>query len=164
MAVKRILVPVDFSKDSLHALAYAGDLAKSFGAELRLLHVVDQTYLANAPEFAFANPKLAKLLEEQWQAAQAQMTRIGADLAKKRQRVRILMKGGSPAQVIVDTARSSAADLIVMGSHGRTGLAHMLIGSVAERVVRIASCPVLTVRYGAKKQRTPKKAVRRRTA
>jgi nucleotide-binding universal stress UspA family protein len=164
MAVKRILVPVDFSKDSLRALAYAGDLAKSFGAELRLLHVVDQTYLANAPEFSFANPKLAKLLEEQWQAAQAQMIRIGADLGKKRQRVRILMKGGSPAQVIADTARSSAADLIVMGTHGRTGLAHMLIGSVAERVVRIASCPVLTVRHGTSKQRPPKKAVRRRTA
>jgi universal stress protein A len=160
MAVKRILVPVDFSKDSLHALAYAGDLAKSFGAELRLLHVVDQTYLANAPEFPVANPKLAKLLEEQWQAAQAQMTRIGADLAKKRQRVRILMKGGSPAQVIVDTARSSAADLIVMGTHGRTGLAHMLIGSVAERVVRTASCPVLTARHAVSKKRTLKRTAR----
>jgi nucleotide-binding universal stress UspA family protein len=74
------------------------------------------------------------------------------------------MKRGSPAQAIVDTAKSSAADLIVMGSHGRTGLVHMLIGSVAERVVRIASCPVLTVRHGTSKRRPPKQAVRRRTA
>ena len=153
MAITRILVPVDFSKDSLHALAYASELGDALQAGLRLLHVVDQTYLANAPELMAANPKLAKLLEEQWQTAEAQMARITAELEKKGRAVRPLLKRGSPAQVIVDTAKRGGADLIVMGTHGRTGLAHMLIGSVAERVVRTARCPVLTVRYAARRRR-----------
>jgi universal stress protein A len=154
MAIKRILVPVDFSKDSLRALAYAGDLGASLNSELQLLHVVDQTYLATAHELMAANPKFAKLLAEQWQAAAAQMARITAALKKKGRPVRPLIKRGSPAQVIVDTAKRNGAELIVMGTHGRTGLAHMLIGSVAERVVRTARCPVLTVRYTPRRRRS----------
>jgi nucleotide-binding universal stress UspA family protein len=153
MAITRILVPIDFSKDSLNALRYATNLATSLNAELRLLHVVDQTYLAAAPELTVANPKLAKLLQEQWQAARKQLARVAADLAKKGHRVSPLMTRGSSAQVIVDTAKRHGVDLIVMGTHGRTGLAHALIGSVAERVVRTARCPVLTVRYTPRKQR-----------
>ncbi len=152
MAIQRILVPVDFSKDSLNALKYAAELGTSFQAELQLLHVVDQTYLATSPELMMANPKLAKLLQEQWQVSEAQMARVTADLAKKGRPVRHLMKRGSPSQVIVDTAKRSGVDLIVMGTHGRTGLAHVLIGSVAERVVRMARCPVLTVRYSPRKR------------
>ena len=153
MAIKRILVPIDFSRDSVHALAYASDLGAALNAELRLLHVVDQTYLATAPELMMANPKFAKLLEDQWRAAEAQMARIAADLGKKGRAVRPLMKRGSPAHVIVETAKRSGVDLIVMGTHGRTGLAHVLIGSVAERVVRTARCPVLTVRYSPRRRR-----------
>jgi nucleotide-binding universal stress UspA family protein len=81
------------------------------------------------------------------------MARLAADLGKKGRSVRTLTKRGSPAQVIVDTAKRNGADLIVMGTHGRTGLAHMLIGSVAERVVRTAHCPALTVRYARRKRR-----------
>jgi len=153
MVVKRILVPIDFSPDSLHALTYARDLAKRFGAELLILHVVDQTYLAGAPELSLANPGFATFLTEQWRIACEQTDRLGAELTRRRQRCRTMVKRGPPAQVIVDTARRGGADLIVMATHGRTGLAHMLIGSVAERVVRSAHCAVLTVRRTATRQR-----------
>jgi universal stress protein A len=157
MAVKRILIPIDFSADSLHALTYARDFAKRFGAELLILHVVDQTYLASAPELSVANPELGKLLEEQWRNASVQTERLGADLQKRGQRFRTIVKRGAPSQVIVDTAKRSGADLIVMATHGRTGLAHVLIGSVAERVVRSAHCAVLTVRRTASKPAKPTK-------
>ena len=153
MAIKRILVPIDFSADSLKALTYARDLAKRFSAELLLLHVVDQTYLASTPELSLANPAFGKLLEEQWRIANTQTERLGADLKKRRQRFRTMVKRGTPSQVIVDTAKRNGADLIVMSTHGHTGLAHMLIGSVAERVVRSAHCAVLTVRRASKRQR-----------
>ncbi|MFN8625129.1 MAG: universal stress protein [Candidatus Binatia bacterium] len=152
MTIERILVPVDFSKGSMNALKYATALGTSLKAELQLLHVVDQTYLASAPELMLANPKLATLLQEQWRAAEAQLAQIAADLKKHGRPVRALTKRGSPAQVIVDTARRGGVDLIVMGTHGRTGLAHALLGSVAERVVRTARCAVLTVRYSARKR------------
>ena len=158
MSVKRILVPVDFSPDSLYALTYARDFAQRFGAELLILHVVDQTYLASTPELSLANPGFGKLLEEQWRVANAQTERLGADLKKRRQRFRTLVKRGTPSQVIVDTAKHNRADLIVMATHGHTGLAHMLIGSVAERVVRSAHCAVLTVRNVAKRRAASRKA------
>jgi nucleotide-binding universal stress UspA family protein len=152
MAIKRILVPVDFSKDALNALRYATHLGAALKAEIQLLHVVDQSYLATTPELMMANPKLAKLLQEQWQAAEAQLAQVAADLARKGRPLRRLLKRGSAVQIIVDTAKRSGVDLIVMGTHGRTGVAHALIGSVAERVVRMARCPVLTVRYAPRKR------------
>ena len=158
MFVKRIVVPIDFSPDSLNALAYARDVAARFRAELLILHVVDQTYLASTPELSLANPAFGKLLEEQWRIANTQTERLGADLKKQGQRVRTVVKRGTPAHVIIDTAKRSAADLIVMATHGRTGLAHMLIGSVAERVVRGAHCAVLTVRRAATRRRRSSKA------
>lgn len=162
MAVKRILVPIDFSPDSLHALTYARTFAKRFGAELLILHVVDQTYLASAAELSAANPEFGKLLDEQWRSARAQTERLGADLQKHGQRFRTMTKRGTPSQVIVDTAKRSGVDLIVMATHGRTGLAHMLIGSVAERVVRSAHCAVLTVRRADRKPAKPPKQMARR--
>lgn len=154
MAIKRILAAIDFSQDSLHALAYARDLSRALRAELLLLHVVDQTYLAGVPELRLANPALAKLLDDQWQIAQTHVARLGACLERKGQLLQTLTKRGSPAQVIADTAKRTAADLIVMGTHGRTGLTHMLLGSIAEKVVRTAACPVLTVRRAGGRYRT----------
>jgi universal stress protein A len=154
MAIKRILVPIDFSPDSLHALAYARDLSRSFGAEILLLHVVDQTYLASAPDLRAANPALAKLLDDQWQIAKGHMACLATRLERKGQRLQTLTKRGSPAQVIAETVRRGAADLIVMGTHGRTGLTHVLLGSIAEKVVRTAACPVLTVRPAVGRRRT----------
>jgi nucleotide-binding universal stress UspA family protein len=153
MAVKRVLVPVDFSAESLRALAYAHDLVRRLRAELLILHVVDQTYLAGTPELYLANPEFAKLLDEQWRSCNAQLQRVAADLKREGLRVRSLINRGVPAQVIVNTAKRTGTDLIIMATHGRTGLAHALIGSVAEKVVRAAGCPVLTVRRAARKAR-----------
>jgi len=155
MAIKRILVPVDFSADSLDALAYARDFAKPFGAELFILSVVEPIYYATPADMYVPSPNVAMLLDEQRRSATQHLNRIGADLKKRRRRFRTAVKVGSPAQVIVDTAKGS--DMIIMATHGRTGLAHMLMGSVAEKVVRTAACPVLTVRRaGAKRVRRKK--------
>jgi nucleotide-binding universal stress UspA family protein len=153
MLLKRILVPVDFSKDSLNAVSYAIEFAQAFGAELLLLYVVEPIYYATPTDPYAVNANVATLLDEQRRLGEQQFARIGTDLEKKRQRFRALIKSGSPPQVIADTAKSQRADLIIMATHGRTGLAHMFMGSVAEKVVRTASCPVLTARGTAKPRR-----------
>ncbi|HEX7408479.1 MAG TPA: universal stress protein [Candidatus Binatia bacterium] len=155
--INRILVPVDFSPDSQNALRYAADLAAVFGAEIMMLHVVEPVYVAE-PYLGVA-PEFGMFLDEQMRNAKAVLAGLGTDLKKKGQRVRTMVTAGPPALLIVDTAKDIGTDLIVMGTHGRTGLAHMFIGSVAEKVVRTAQCPVLTVR-GAASKRTATKRVR----
>ena len=160
MTIKRILVPVDFSPDSLKALSYSRDFGATFRAELLVLHVVEPVYYATPADMYSTSPNLATILDEQLHVAKQQLSRIEADLKKKKgQRARALLKTGSPAQVIADTAKKERADLIVMSTHGRTGLAHIVMGSVAEKVVRSAHCAVLTVRRDAvrKRARTAKK-------
>jgi len=151
MAIKRILVPVDFSDDSMRALAYARDFAKPFGAQLSVLYVIEPIYYATPADMYATSANVAMLIDEQQRVGSQQLKRIAADFAKKGQRVRTLLKLGSPAHVITDTATAGKADLIIMGTHGRTGLAHIVMGSVAEKVVRTAGCPVLTVRAGKKR-------------
>ncbi|MFN8624543.1 MAG: universal stress protein [Candidatus Binatia bacterium] len=146
MAIKRIVVPIDFSKDSRDALAYATEFAAAFGAEVALLHVVEPIYSAAPADMYTANANVAALLEQQGRVAETQLRRIAAGVEKKGRRVRTAIKTGAAAKVIVDSAKKDRADLIIMATHGRTGLAHMFMGSVAEKVVRGAACPVLTVR------------------
>jgi universal stress protein A len=153
MAIKRILVPVDFSEDAMNALEYAGDFAQKFGGELLILHVVEPIYYGTPADMYVTSPNLSLLLDEQRAVATQQLARLSAKLEQKGQRHRTMLKTGVPAQVIADTARSKHADLIVMSTHGRTGLAHILMGSVTEKVVRHAGCPVLTVRRMALKGR-----------
>jgi universal stress protein A len=153
MLLKRILVPVDFSKDSLNAVTYAAEFAQPFGAELLLLYVVEPIYYATPTDPYAVNANVATLIEEQRRLGEQQLARIGADLEKEGQRFRALIKSGSPPQLITDTAKSQRASLIIMATHGRTGLAHMFMGSVAEKVVRTASCPVLTVRSTTKSRK-----------
>jgi len=146
MQIKKVLVPVDFSKDSLRAAEYAKNFAAPFGAQLVLLHVIEPIYYASPADMYAASPNLALLIEEQRKAAQAQLEQLAQKLSGQGAKVQTLLKSGSPPQVLADTAKRIKADLIVMATHGRTGLAHVLLGSVAERVVRLATCPVLTVR------------------
>src|ERR1043166_8715348 len=161
MAIKRILVPVDFSDSSFTALAYTHEFAKPFKAELVILHVIEPIYYATPADMYATSANLAMLLDEQRRLSSTQLARLSADLKKKRLRHRTLLKTGSPAQVIVDSAKSARADLIIMSTHGRTGLAHILLGSVTEKVVRGASCPVLTLRRGVVKK--PKSTGKKRT-
>jgi nucleotide-binding universal stress UspA family protein len=134
--VARILVATDFSLCSLSALEYAEDLARRFGAELILVHV-EEIILGNVEPMAGVRAAAERELS---QAVQ----RLHADgLA-----ARSLVRTGGAADEILRAADRERADLVVVGTHGRKGFARALLGSVAERVVRGAACPVLTVRDG----------------
>ena len=161
MPIKRVLVPVDFSGDSLNALAYARALVKPFKAEVMLVHVIEPIYYAAPADMYMTSPNLATIIDEQQRLAAQRLNRIAADLAKQGLRARTVLKTGSPAQVIIETARRSGIDLIVMATHGHTGLAHLFMGSVAEKVVRTATCAVLTVRSTLLQKRKPRKKTRR---
>lgn len=159
MKIKRILVPVDFSANSHEALDYAADLAKPFKAELVAMFVIEPIYYA-APDYAGVSSSiLSGLIDEQRRSAREQLARLEKQFSKRRIALRTVMQTGTPYQVIVDGAKRLKADLIVMATHGRTGVSHLLMGSVSERVVRTATCPVLTLHAGQKRRRP---AARRR--
>ena len=143
---KTILVATDFSHTSEHALEYAQALARSLGGTLHLLHVVPDPVLASAWSEAYAYDLTA--LGERLRREAAQQL---AERAQSIRDVAVTTEAiiGSPATLISVTAAERAADLIVMGTHGRSGLSHLFLGSVAERVVRTAPCPVLTMREPA---------------
>ena len=137
MKCQHILVPIDFSQDSENAVDSAIGLAQQFQARLTLLHAI---YIPEAAEVNLA-AYLDKIRSEADQSMDSRLKRVqGAGVTAD-----ALTVIGPASQTIVDTARDKQVDLIVMGTHGRTGLRHMLIGSVTERVVRIAPCPVMVV-------------------
>jgi universal stress protein A len=146
MKIKRVLVPIDFSKDSLKALDYAADFAKPLGAELVTLFVIEPIYYAVPDLAGTAAGAVGGMIEEQRASATQQLQRLQARYAKRKIKLRTLLQTGTPYQAIVDTAKALKAGLIVMSTHGRTGMKHLLLGSTAERVVRTATCPVLTMR------------------
>jgi len=159
MGLKRILVPVDFSAQSLAALKYAVQFAHPAKPEIMVVHVIDVLSLVHPSELSVALPDT--VIAEVERGARAELNRIAADMRRKHVKVRTILEIGSPARTIVDLAKKSKTDLIVMSTHGRTGFSHMFLGSVAERVVRMASCPVLTVRGKAPlKRRTTKPLAR----
>jgi nucleotide-binding universal stress UspA family protein len=145
----RILVPTDFSATSDAALEYARTVAERFGATLHLLHVVEDPFAHRgfSGEMYIEEP-FADLRTTLMQEAEGQLaSRL---LPDDRSRFRATAEAvvGHGLRTITAYAAERGIDLIVMGTHGRTGLAHALMGSVAERVVRTAPCPVLTVRRG----------------
>jgi universal stress protein A len=140
--LQNICVPVDFSDTSVAALNYAKALADAFHAKLHLLHVLVNWF----PDGDFPiSPQVYLELEK---SAKAQLERqlTQQDVAKYRAKLE-LVSGTSEFVEIVRYARDQKIDLLVMGTHGRGPIAHMLLGSVAEKVVRKAPCPVLTVRH-----------------
>jgi universal stress protein A len=145
--VTRILVPTDFSEFSDAALDYAKHLAATFGASLHLLHVYEDPYETNG---AFGGELSVALPNDLRDVAVADAVRQFDARLTPSERLRfaatteVIM--GPTARTIADYAQMQQVDLIVMGTHGRTGFAHLLIGSTAERVVRTAPCPVLTIR------------------
>jgi nucleotide-binding universal stress UspA family protein len=144
--LNRILVPVDFSKFSDNALNYACAFAEQFHAELHLLHVL-QDVVAMMPEPGLFVPPSGDWLQDLEKSARDELAKLPpADLAGSLTVVREA-RHGAPFLEIVRYARDKQIDLIVLGTHGRSGLAHVLLGSVAEKVVRKSPCPVLTVRH-----------------
>lgn len=141
--IKNILVATDFSEPSAVALAYGRDLARTYSARLHVLHVVQDVVLLYAPEMAFVTDvtqsDLEKVAERHLQALITDDDRRTLDV------VPVLERGINFAEVITRYAKANDIDLIVTGTHGRGAVKQFLMGSVAERVVRTAPCPVLTV-------------------
>ena len=158
MRIRKLLVPTDLSPVSLHAVAYAARIARSLKAEMRLLLVDETAFAVTGP--GFDSPAAALALENARQVMHRNLEKQAAALRKTGLGVRAMYVPGPAAQRIVETAAKLRSDWIVMGTHGRTGLAHTFLGSVAERVVRHAPCPVLTV---PSRHAVAKRAARKRT-
>jgi nucleotide-binding universal stress UspA family protein len=143
--IKRMLVPTDFSTTSDIAFNYAIDMAVRHGATLHLLHVIDDASFATAyPDgFYVELPGLrAQMVEEAGGRLEQMVARCNEAGVMATHQVAV----GRPARTTIEMAKGRGTDLIVMGTHGRSGFAHLVLGSVAERVVRAAPCAVLTVR------------------
>ena len=141
---KRICCPIDFSDASRAAMEVAADLARRSGADLVLLHAYPIPGYTFPDGSVVASPKMMQDLADQ---AERHLQEWRGDAAKIAGSPVTTQKAiGEPAAEIVAFARSAGVDLVVVGTHGRTGIEHALMGSVAERVVRRAHCPVLTVR------------------
>lgn len=141
---KLILCPVDFSATSTHALETAIELATELNAKIHLVHVYQY------PAFSLPEADLATPIDLSIQ--EGYVERLGTQLAKLKDKytspalsISTTLAEGVPYVEIIHTAKEVNADLIIVGTHGRTGLSHMLLGSVAERVVRSATIPVLSV-------------------
>jgi len=145
ITIKTILVPTDFSDASAAAQRYACALGEAFRSAVHLLHVVQDPYVQPWAAEAFG-VSLAGVLERWEQDAKAQLAQLTSEGAGAN--VTCVTRVGHPFVEILTYASEAKIDLIVMGTHGRGPVAHMLLGSVAERVVRKAPCPVLTVRPG----------------
>ena len=146
IAMKNVLVATDFGEAADTALAYGRELARKFNATLHVLHVAENVYITafGAETYASFAPDLQRDIEESAHRRLKELT-VDNDTAAPKT-VAAVMTSGSPAFAIIDYANDHEIDLIVMGTHGRGTLGHFLMGSVAERVVRLAGCPVLTVR------------------
>jgi nucleotide-binding universal stress UspA family protein len=143
--IKRILCPVDFSDSSDYALRYALAFASAYDADLEVMHVVELPFMP--PYAASTAPDLTLAVERIKEESQKMLDRLAERSRALGLRVASRLVMGAPFVEIINAARAGTADLIVMGTHGRTGLRHVLIGSVAEKVVRKAPCPVLTVKH-----------------
>lgn len=141
--ISRILVPTDFSADAGNALDYAIGLARTLSSEIHVLHVQHFPALLIVPD-QIAKPE--SFWDEMHRAALERLDEISRRVAERGVGVHVHLEEGPPASVAVKVARELPADLIVMGTRGLTGLKHVALGSVAERVVRLAPCPVITLR------------------
>lgn len=142
--IKTVLCPIDFSADAYNALDYAADFARQGNGRLILLHVVDNPLTEmygprGATYYAEVDHAIEKSKEMLAEAARTHAADVPYDL---------VVKHGNPYEEILKLAAEQNADMIVMSTHGRTGPKRLVIGSVAEKVVRTAPCPVFTVRHG----------------
>jgi nucleotide-binding universal stress UspA family protein len=147
IALNNILVSTDFGSASATAVAYRRALAGRFGSTLHVLHVTAEIYLAAAVGYGYTGaPTDAQ--DEIERAAQTQVDALLTEDDRHALHARsIVVTHNTPAAAIVEYAKRHDIDLIVVGTHGRGAFAHLFMGSVAERVVRTAPCPVLTVRH-----------------
>jgi nucleotide-binding universal stress UspA family protein len=149
IAIRRILVPVDFGGCTTCAVRHAAELADKFAAELILLNVV-QDLAVPMPDAMMPTPVPGPAIPELIDAGKTGLRNLVASEKLERLHPRLEVRVGSPAGEIIAAASESNVDLICIGTHGRGGLAHFFLGSVAEKVVRQSPVPVLTVRPDAR--------------
>ncbi len=145
ITLKNILVGVDFSVPSDIAMRYGRGLAEAFDASLHLLHVMEDV-VAHAWAAEVYVAALPGLHEEMEKAARERLDQLLTAEETEKLRAKVSLRTGTAFVEIIGYAKSENVDLIVLGTHGRGAIAHMMLGSVAEKVVRKAPCPVLTVR------------------
>lgn len=140
--LKKILCPIDFSECSLYALSYATDLSSKEHASLYLIHVIE-THISGIGDIM---KQIDLLLDDkQIDNLRIQLINLIPNDIRSNIHTEPIVEKGIPFVEIIKTAKDKQVDLIVMGTHGRTGLEHILIGSVAERVIQRAPCPVLSI-------------------
>ena len=147
--IKKILVPTDFSSYSKYAIDYAATLAKQLGDRIVLMHVIESLPYSVTDTFNVIDHR--RVLEA---SAESLLENLKQGLAEKGLSVETQLASGIPHREILDKALGVGVDLIVMGTRGRTGVEHLVMGSVAEKVVRLSSCPVMTIPIPSRRRRT----------
>ena len=154
MKLSRILAPTDFSRFSGFALDWAANLAEALHAELILLHVVPEEegtiieeVIGEGAAVQIPRGVRENVLAERQKKFREQFHIVLPEYLRKSLKVEEILRIGVPFLEIIKAAKEKDVDLVVLGTHGRTGLSHALIGSVAEKVVRHAHCPVLTIKH-----------------
>lgn len=153
MKIQTILFPTDFSNGARAAMDHAISLAKDYRAKLILLYVIQDISIAEW--YIPSSLSVTDLVEDMQKSASKEMEKWAAEASTRVKDVEKMVVRGVPFVEIIRTAKDKSADLIVIGTHGRTGIDHMLFGSTAEKVVRKAACPVLTVRIVGKEFTMP---------
>lgn len=144
MKVNNILVPVDFSNYSKSALAYSSKIAQSYKAHLQVLHIIEETM---HPAFSVTGKSsIFDLVPGIRDDSRKRVDKMLEDVDSAKVKSNVYIQAGRPASDIIKFAKENSTDLIVIATHGLTGLEHMLLGSVTEKVVRMAHCPVFTVK------------------
>jgi len=142
--IKKILVPIDFSDYSKGALRYAANFAKMFNAEMILVYVVEPVIYP--PDFSMGQIAIPSVNAEWDVKAKEELDKLAKTEIPDEIKVTSIIKTGKPFLEIIDTAAEQKIDIIIIATHGHSGVEHILFGSTAEKVVRKAPCPVLTLR------------------
>lgn len=142
--IKKILVPIDFSDYSKSALKYAKEFSKYFGAEIILIYVVEP--MVYPPDFSMGQIAIPTIDIELDKRAKEELEKLAKNEIHSDTKFQIVIKTGKPFVEIIQTASEMDIDLIIIATHGHSGVEHILFGSTAEKVVRKAPCPVLTLR------------------
>jgi nucleotide-binding universal stress UspA family protein len=154
MQIKTVLFPTDFSHGARAAMDYAISLAQDYKARLVLLYVIQDISIAEW--YIPSSISAADLVADMQKSAEREMEKWAAEIGGKvTGKVEAMIERGVPFVEIIRVAKEKNADLIVIGTHGRTGIDHMLFGSTAEKVVRKSPCPVLTVRMAGREFKMP---------
>jgi nucleotide-binding universal stress UspA family protein len=147
MEIKNILFPTDFSEGASQALQYAIDMAKKYGAKLHIVHIIYD--IAKVSGWYVPHRSVDEMYKEILEGAKKELEKFGVEELSGMKDIERSVLMGVPHEEIMNFARKNKIDLIIMGTHGRTGIDRILFGSTAAQVVRFAPCPVLTVRIPA---------------